>query len=535
MDRRVPTWLLAFGLGVALLASAASARPNNESGGTLRLLWGREPDSLDPAIANGDVGSWLLLSATCATLFTTVSDPDTGKPRVVGEVVRSFARSNVGRTYTFELKRTFRFHTGERVTARSFVRAFNRDALIKIPTRSREIHSGVVTRGFIQDIVGAIAVIRGRAKRISGVQALGRYRLRIRLKRAARDFPARLTMPYFCPISAGTPNRPIDEPAGSGPYWLADRAPNRRIILERNPYYRGGRTANPDHIVWTIQNDSRARLRAMERGEHDFLLVFDYPDTVVRDLVADYGPLNRPGGQVLRPSFSNFKLSFTFNEQRRAFKGAGQAPLKKAINYVIDRPALARARAGPLAFLRSDRLLPEALSDSRRLYPLGGTDPVMAERWLARTRWKPPKLHLYTTSFAFHVKTAEVFIYNMRQLGIEVEPHYFEFLELQERLITPGEPWDVSTGGGIGSGTAAYPDPAATFLPDLRGTRWEARVNAANGVASETARAKAWADLEADLMSTDPPVAAYADWRPLYFVSRNFGCWGAGLGDVCKK
>src|SRR5262245_612733 len=103
MDRRVPFWLLAFGLGAALLVSAASADPSGESkgGGTLRFLWGREPDSLDPAISNGDVGGWLLLSATCATLFTTVSDPDTGKPRVVGEVVRSYTPSNGGRTYTF--------------------------------------------------------------------------------------------------------------------------------------------------------------------------------------------------------------------------------------------------------------------------------------------------------------------------------------------------------------------------------------------------------------------------------------------------
>ena len=530
MRHKLPTSLVAFGLVVALLVSAASASPDGESrrGGTLRLLWGAPPDSLDPALARGDVGSWLLLSLTCAKLFTTLQDPDTSEPSVVSEVVRTWRRSNGGRTYTFELKRTFRFHTGERVTAQSFVAAFNRNA-------DPRMDSPVASRGFLQDIVGADAVVQGDAKGIAGVRALGPYRLRIRLKRPAADFVARLTMPYFCPIVPGTPIAPIDRPPGSGRYYIADLVTNRRIVIERNPYYGGGRTANPDHIVWTIEPDRRGRLEAIEHGEHDFVLVFDQPNAVMRDLVAEYG-LNRPGGQLFRmPSgFFNNKLSFTFNQERSAFEGAGQAPLRKAINYVIDRPELARAW-GYLAYRRSDRLLPEALSKSRRLYPLRGTAPVAALRWLARAGRRPPTLNLYTSTFGFDVKSAEVFIFNLRQLGIEVEPHYFAFLTLQEKLRTQGEPWDIAPRGV----TPAYPDPAAAFIPLLRGTRYETRGHAINRLANDTARTKAWADLEADLMSDDPPLAAYADWKPLFFVSRNFGCWGPGrwldFAAVCKK
>ena len=42
-------------------------------------------------------------------------------------------------------------------------------------------------------------------------------------------------------------------------------------------------------------------------------------------------------------------------------------------------------------------------------------------------------------------------------------------------------------------------------------------------------------------MADDPPVAAYADFTPLAFVSlRNFGCWSGAdanldLATVCKK
>jgi ABC-type transport system substrate-binding protein len=539
MRRKLGITLLALGAGVALLVSGAVAGLHGEStprsrsaadqrGGTLRLMWGTEPDSLDPALASGTIGSWVLLNATCAKLFRTVRDPDTGMLRVVPEVVRRTTVSNSGRTYTFELKRTFRFHTGARVTAQSFAAAFDRNA-------NPLLRSPVTRQGFMQQIVGADAAMRGTAKTISGVRPLGRYRLRISLKSPTGDFIAGLTMPYFCPISPGTPSRPIDRPPGSGPYYFANHDPNRRIVLERNPHYRGGRTANPDRIVWTIKFDYEVRVRATERGENDFLPLFGQPNPVVRDLIEKYG-LNRPGGRVLRDSPTLANFLFRFNTDRPAFKGAGQAPLRKAINYALDRRALARAH-GHQAVSPSDRLLPAALSKRRPLYPLQGPDPVTALKVLARAGQQPPQtLTLYTATYAFSIPVAQVFVANMKQLGIRVEVTPVDPRTLGEKLATPGEPWDVA----LLPWRAAYPHPAGALVPLLRGTRYEAQINAANRM-SGAARDEAWADLEAELMADDPPVAAYADFTPLAFVSRrNFGCWSGAdanldLATVCKK
>jgi ABC-type oligopeptide transport system substrate-binding subunit len=394
-------------------------------------------------------------------------------------------------------------------------------------------------RLYLEEIVGAEAVVQGTATRISGVQALRPYRLRIRLKRRAGDFVTRLTMPYFCPLPPRTPPARMDDgQPGSGPYYIADHVPNRRITLERNRYYRGERTANPDRIVWTIEDDLGVRLRETERGANDWVLVFNTPDSIVRDLVNEYG-LNRPGGRVFRllPEFSALKLVIRFNPDSPAFQGTGQIPLRKAINYAVDRPALTRAR-GYLQGRPSDRLLPEALSESRRHYPLRGADPVTARRWLARARERPPTLTLYTPNFEWAVAIAGVFVYNLRQLDIEVEVKVFDFETWLRKLATPGEPWDVSVGAG-GAVSAPYPDPAAALIPLLRGTRWQTRVEAANRLTDPAARARAWADLEADLVRDDPPVAAYGDWNPPFFVSRRFGCWGPGqdldFAAVCKR
>jgi peptide/nickel transport system substrate-binding protein len=554
MGRRLGLSVLALGAGVALLVSAdgreaadellpaASASPQGESkrGGTLRLMWALWPDSLDPAFAGGFGGSYSLLNATCAKLFRTVYDPDTGEPRVVPEVVRSTTRSDGGRTYTFELERTFRFHTGEHVTAQSFARAFNRDA-------NPELGSPAAGRGQMQEIIGADAVMQGKAKTISGVEPLGRYRLRIRLKRRAGDFFSRLTMPHFCPISPGTPvDRPVDLPHGSGPYYFKELVVGRHIVLERNPHYpRGVRPANPDRIVWMYESDFSEKVRATQQGENDFTPLFAWPEPVVRDLVKKYG-VNRPGGQLtVNRSFPTTVNSvFRFNLHRPAFEGASQAPLRKAINYALDRPALTRA-GGYLTGRPSDRLLPAALRESGRFYPVDGPDLITARRWASRTEDRPTTLTLYTANYAWSLAGAQEFKSNLRRLNIEVKVEPFELFTLFKKLNTPGEPWDVAWSPLA----VLYPDPAGLFIPLLRGTEYETRATAANQVTGTAARAKAWAELEADLMRNDPPVAVYADVTYRALVSRRFGCWSGApgehafrlqenhldLGAVCRK
>jgi ABC-type oligopeptide transport system substrate-binding subunit len=525
--------LLAVGASVALLVSAASASPHGVSkgGGELQLMWAIDPGSLDSALPGGP-GSSTLVNATCAKLFRTEYHPDTGIARAVPEVAVGDPKiTNGGRTYTFDLKRTFRFHTGERVTAQSFAYAFNRAANPKLKSAAR-------IRGYLREIVGAEEAMKGTAETISGVRVLGHYRLQIRLKKGAGDFVARLTMPYFCPILRGTPvDRAIaaKEVPASGPYRFVEHTPNRRIVLERNPYYRGERTAYPDRIVWTIEPDPSVKLPATEQGTNHFTPLFNWPKPVVRKLVDTYGRAKSGArARVIRDSVTLSSFSFTFNTSRDAFKGAGQKPLRKAITYALDRPALTLA-AGYLEGRTSDRLLPATLRESRRLGPVGGPDLATARKWARRTKHLPTTLTFYSTTYGWNLAVAQEFKSNLRRLGIDIKVRSFEFVTYLQKLSTPGEPWDVAW---IPQG-APYPDPVAALFPFVRGTRYETRLDAANQMADAAARTKALAELEADLMRNDPPVAVWADFTPLAFVSKRFGCWGADskldLAAVCKK
>ena len=521
-------WAVPVALGAtAILLSASAASPGGDAkrGGTLRLMYGAEPDSIDPALANPARGAWTLLHATCAKLFETSYDAHGGNPHVVPEVARSFAVSNGGRTYTFQLKRTFRFHTGARVTAQSFADAINRDANARMLSPSRR---------FLDEIVGADDAIQGKTETVAGVRVLGPYRLQIRLTRPAGDLPARLTMPFFCPLLPNTPMRPIDDPPGSGPYYVAERVPNRRMVLLRNRFYGGARPAHVDRIVWTTEPDADTRVTATERNANDYTALFSYPDPVLHALVSKYG-VNRPGGRLLQESlFSTFL--FVFNPERPAFKAPGHKALQKAINYALDRAALGRPH-GYLAGTRTDRLLPPELSDTRPVYPLARSNPATARRWLARVPDPPKTLTLYTTNFVFGAPTAQVFASGLRQLGIDVVVKYFEFTTMLQKIRVPGEPWDVVWLPW----NSWYADPAGSLVLLFRTTRFQPRVDAANLVTGRAARARAWARLENDLMRNDPPVAAYMNPTALTLLSRSFGCYrhdpvnDFDLAAACKK
>ena len=548
ITRRLSLPLAMLATGVALLAAAfahparsTSHATEARTGGTLRMSRHVDVDFVDPALAYY-ADSWTLLYATCAKLFNHPDKPGAAGARVVPEVVRAFTVSKDQRTYRFDLRRTFRFHTGAQVTAQSFVDAFNR-------TADPRMKSPAVF--YMHEIAGVDAVVGGRAKTISGVRALGRYRLQIRLTRPVGDLTARLTMPFFCPVTPDTPVDPrgVDDPAGSGPYYVAQRIVNRRIVLKRNAYYRGSRPANVDEIVWTIGRSQADCLLAVEQDQVDVCGNFGIPETAYRRLADTYG-VNRPDGQF----FVNTRLDvwyFAFNHDRPAFAGPGQIPLKKAINYALDRRALGDT-FGYLGGTPDDQLLPPVLGRDATIYPLKG-DAIAARKWLARAKLRPAKLILYAfTDRPGNIPAAQVLVSSLKRIGIDVQVKYFEQLTHLRKTGTRGAPFDIA----MGAWSVDYADPASFFGVLLNGDNLrptgnynfayydDPRVNAKirkAGSLRGSARRKAWADLDVDLMRNDPPWAPYFHTTRAEFVSRSYGCFvyhpieGVDLAAACKK
>ena len=454
------------------------------------------------------------------------------------EVVDRFTVSKDGRTYTFELKRTFRFHTGAPVTARSFADAFNRVA-------NPKLESPATT--YMREIVGATAVIDGNATSIAGVRALSRYRLQIRLTKPVGDFTARLTLPFFCPILPTTPIDPggIDNPAGSGPYYVAERIVNQRIVMKRNPYYRGDAPGErrPGHLG--DRRRSEACTLAVAQDRTDDCGSPGVPPAAYRELGREVR-LNRPGGQLfVSPSFATW--FFAFNHRRPAFKGPGQSPLKKAINFAIDRPEMARAFFF-LAGKRTDQILPPALGRAASIYPARGRRPRhreaggYAERSSSRTsscsmrfrfprRKARPDPRLQPRADR-HRRRGEVL--QQRIAGREAPEPGRALRHRPQRLYRR-----LRRRGGVPPCRSLEPRRRHRRQP--RGPATSIGESQALGRLTGEARRNAWAALELDLMRNDPPVAPFVHARRPAFVSRSLGCfldhpvYGFDIAAVCKK
>jgi len=86
---------------------------------------------------------------------------------------------------------------------------------------------------------------------LAGVEVIDRYRYRIRIKGKYPQFLYWLTMPFFAPMpweaerfysqpGMAEKNLTLDwYPVGTGPYMLTENNPNARMVLTRNPNFRG--------------------------------------------------------------------------------------------------------------------------------------------------------------------------------------------------------------------------------------------------------------------------------------------------------
>jgi ABC-type oligopeptide transport system substrate-binding subunit len=112
----------------------------------------------------------------------------------------------------------------------------------------------------------------GTRRGASDVVAKGNT-LTVRFKRAAPDFPALTTLPFFCAVP---PTLPVD-PEGigvipsAGPNRVTEYRPGERVALRRNCFYGGERPHHVDGFDVDLRAPSPAELvRRIEQGEADW-------------------------------------------------------------------------------------------------------------------------------------------------------------------------------------------------------------------------------------------------------------------------
>jgi ABC-type oligopeptide transport system substrate-binding subunit len=435
--------MLVIGASLLIAASFANAASGKADarGGTLRIDSTSDFDYVDPALSYFS-HVWQAEHVTCEKLLGFADKEGEAGTRPTPQIATAMpAVSKDGKTYTFNLKRTYQFSNGQPVTAQTFIYAWNRAMNPKMQSPAQS---------FMDVIVGAQAVFDGKAQTASGLKAVGNYRLQVKLTKVNPDFLSRMTMPFFCPLPVGTPVVPegIDAPVpGTGPYFIKEWTKKRSLVIARNPNYKGTRSANADQIVYTFGVAPAAGRLRLESNETDLGVV---PATAAAELVQKYG-LNK-GRFFIRKNLVFWYLAF--NQEQPLFKG--NAKLSQAMNHAVDRPAMVRQH-GFLGGGRTDQILPVGMPGFKdwNIYSLKGANPARGKQ-VAEGALRSGKAVMYTYNVSAGPTVAQVVQFNAKQIGLDVEIKQFDRVVEHEKMAVRGEPFDI----GLEGWGADYPDPS---------------------------------------------------------------------------
>lgn len=494
--------------GAALLAAAALAGGKGSSvreGGQFRIAFAQFDETIDPVFG----ADWFLQlqEATCALLMNHPDKPPPAGLRLVPDAAAAPPRVSAdGKKYTFTIRRGLRFSNGTRLSPGSFARAFARALAPSLES------AGAI---YLEDVIGAQDTPEGGLP--AGIVVKGN-RLTIRLRRRVPDFPARMTMPYFCAVP---PNLPID-PEGvsaplpsAGPYYFGEFVRGRRVVLRRNRFYRGKRPHHVDSFVAELAPiRGQGVIDTIKAGRADW--GFDYEQAYfqrARELTRLRSQFSARPGLLL--------FGFALNSRRPLF---GDVRLRRAVNFAIDRRALVRQWGGPQSGRPTDQYLPPVLPGFRdaSIYPLRRPNLRRAKA-LARGRLHGRKASLYVRDDPLHVALAQIVKRNLAAIGLGVDLKVFPRSVYFQKLNTPGERWDITPVTWF----PAYTDPF-TYLNELFSSRSTvgfaskkydrllARVARLGG----RARERAYGALDVRLARDAAPMAAAFVVRIPTFVSK---------------
>ena len=500
--------MLAAGVGL-LLAGLGNAADSSRRGGVfIAGSFGSNPP-IDPQVSWVST-AWWLEYATAAKLYNYPDKPAPAGAELVPEVASRFAVSGDGRTYTFWIRKGFRFSDGAPVTAKCFSFAIRRVLNRKLGSPAAQ---------FIADPHGVYIV--GYSAR--------RDRLTIRLRRADSRLLSILAMPFFQATSTTLPlDREVTRPYPSaGPYAFT-RDDETLTSIRRNRYWKRGpgrqrpRRLDGVDVLWRLD-------------EHPpFPVPLD-----VRPVAADEVDALSTRLRVNRNRFWAEPVACVgylgFNNRLGIF--AGNPQLRKAVSWVVDRTAFAEQgglyRGSPWTQLLSPVTPGAVLAPKKQPYSV--RPDVAKARKLAAGHFRDGHVTIgYFGSGAIREGQAALIRDDLIRLGFapeNVEARSYDtdicepFFDLD---CGPGK-WDITTSMGWCSD---YPDPATflslvvgpassqsgTFPWMLGDAKYRREFAAANGLVGN-ARLQALGNLGLEIMRDAAPVVAMRTYNNLFLFS----------------
>ena len=308
-----------------------------KSGGSITISQTSQPDFLDPALSytvNGIEPLWLVY--TPLLTYPRTGDAVKDALLIPGLAEAMPTISEDGKTYELTLRKGLKYSDGSPVKASDFEHSLK---------RVLNLESG--GSAFFLPIEGAQDYIdagkcEGDIKGIETDDASGK--ITINLSEPDGSFSNVLAMWFVGLVPGDTPCKNLTEspPPGVGPYKITESVPNRQFVMEKNANFPdlGSEVpaGNVDKITTKIIKNAQRQAQDVISGELDYMQ--DPPP-------ADIKP-------EVKAKYSDRYREITTASTYYMFMNSRVAPFDKkevrdAVNFGLDKPALARLFAGEVA------------------------------------------------------------------------------------------------------------------------------------------------------------------------------------------
>lgn len=306
-------------------------------GGTLKVLMGTSPDSLDPDYgytAQAAEADWIVYTP----LLTYTRASGTAGTKIIPGLAESLPTiSDGGKTYTLTMRKGLKFSNGKPVVASDF--AYGIERAIKISWGGASFFTG--------NIQGAAAYQAGKAKSISGIVTNDKTgKIVIHLTAPYGAFENVLSFPAAAPVPAGTAMKPLtlNPPPGVGPYEITAVKENVDFTLKKNPYFAGFHIPNiplgyVNNIDVTIESNNNTETQMVLDNQAD---EFDWSDTIAGSYLQQ---VQTQAKSRYTPETLAGTDYFFMNTRTKPFNNI---KAREAVNLAISRVALARLAGGQI-------------------------------------------------------------------------------------------------------------------------------------------------------------------------------------------
>ncbi|MGW5030909.1 peptide ABC transporter substrate-binding protein [Streptomyces nigra] len=311
---------------VALATTACGGGADaGEGGAVLSSSWTDPQNPLEPANTNEVQGGKVL-----SMIFRGLKqyDPKTGEAK---NMVAESIETTDSQHFTITLKDGWTFSDGEKVTAKSFVDAWNYGASLENNQKNAYFFSYIEGYDQVHPEQG-----KQRAKTMSGLKAVDERTFTVTLSQKFSGFPDTLGYNAFVPLPrsfyedhAGW----LAKPVGNGPYTVQSYTRGSEMRLVRWDAYAGPDAARNDGVTLKVYTDNNTAYTDLMAGNLD--LVDDVPAQQLKNVRADLDGryLNTPAGIIQTLSFPHYDKRWT---------GPGADKVRKGLSRAIDREQITR-------------------------------------------------------------------------------------------------------------------------------------------------------------------------------------------------